>query len=321
MTSLITITVKFKYVIKKITEYVRSNPIFPSPVTHDGLRPVRIRDCVSYLNPLSILFKDTIRFSKRRVEVARKRVEFIERTFFIEEKRNHYRRLIEESMQYWEYAPCSVGEMISWRPPPTDVSVFGKTSYVPPYLEQAKSHLEEYEEIWKLYENAPNICQKQKQQEQAFKDHLESKLKNETATMHVTVTEQDMKTLLDITYENILRDTNRKPEKRFSFKIEAAGDTILIGGYQMDKTTDMKNAGDLSKVLNKLLQDETAIEKAKAFQESCKEINRNSEQFHRLLMAEIIEKVRLSNYTDMEGQCSECSKFQGSSLEDILKGA
>jgi hypothetical protein len=211
--------------------------------------------------------------------------------------------------------------MISWRPPPTDVSGFGKTSYVPPYLEQAKSHLEEYEEMWKLYENAPNICRKQKQQEQALKDHLESKLKNDIDTMQITATERDVKTLLDITRDYILGDMNKKPEKRFLFKTEAVGGTMLIGGYQMDKMTDMKNAEDLTKVLNQLLYDKTVIEKAKTFQESCKEINRNSEQFQRLLMTEIIEKVRLSNYTDMKGKCSECSKFQGSSLEGILEEA
>ncbi|MCJ7560310.1 hypothetical protein MUO79_06790 [Candidatus Bathyarchaeota archaeon] len=211
--------------------------------------------------------------------------------------------------------------MISYRRPPTDVSGLGETSYVPPYLEQAKSHLKSYDDLWKLYEDAPSIYQKQKNQERELKDHLRSKLTNETLAKQIVVTEQDMKTLLDITRDAILGDMNRKPGKRFLFKTEAVGGIMLIGGYQMDRTTDMKSAEDLTNVLNQLLYDKTVIEKAKTFQESCKEINRNTEQFQRLLATEIIEKVRLSNYTDMKGKCSDCSKFQGSSLEDILKGA
>jgi hypothetical protein len=183
------------------------------------------------------------------------------------------------------------------------------TSYIPPYLEQAKSHLKAYKEIWKLYEAAPNIYQKQKQQEQALKDHLKSKLKDEIDAKRITVTASDIKNMLDITYQYILGNMNREPEKRGSFKAEVVGDVILVGGIDMNRATDIQNATALTNILNHLLKGKKAEVKARAFLKICKETQQNTEQFKRLLRIEVIEKVRLSNYTVMKGQCSECDNF------------
>ena len=52
--------------------------------------------------------------AKAEVELHKKELNASNERLLVEEKRNHYRRLIDESMQYWEYTPCSGSEMISY---------------------------------------------------------------------------------------------------------------------------------------------------------------------------------------------------------------
>lgn len=270
------------------------------------------------MNKQADIMKTQTDTAEKTLELYREELNSANEHFLMEEKRKHYRKLI-ISMQSWQYNPCSEGEMITSS---VNTNIWGSQSsinlisgkYPVRYLEQAKSHLKGYEEIWKLYEEAPRICQQQEQQNQEFKDYLESKLKDEIEGKGIKVVLSDRKRLLGIAHDYILGNIHKEPENREDFQPPyTVGDNIVViagqgVGQGLNKITDMENAIKLTAVLNQLLDDSIATEKAKAFQKSTKAIGQNKEQFERLLK-ETIESVELSLYRKMKGQCDDCPIF------------
>jgi hypothetical protein len=249
--------------------------------------------------------------AEKTLKLYREELNSTNERFLMEEKSKHYEKLI-GSMQNWGYNPSPKGEMINLKTAyivTTPTNIFADTSYIP-YLEQAKSHLQAYKEIWKLYEGAPSICQTQKQQEQDFKEYLESKFRDDINSKQISVIESDMQALLDLAYRWILDDFNKKPEEKRQVTPIITENSIAIGNHVMyiRAPAGVLIANDLTNILNQLLKDTAAVEKATAIQKTIKSIQQNKEQFEALLR-EIVASVRLSNYRNMKGQCDACSIF------------
>ncbi len=66
----------------------------------------------------------------------------------------------------------------------------------------------------------------------------------------------------------------------------------------------------LVEILNQLLNYNTAIEKVATFQGNNEKLEQKK-QFEKILKEEVIDKVYLTNYKLMKGQCDECTIFDG----------
>ena len=154
--------------------------------------------------------------ANKNLELYKKELKSTNEHLLLQEKRKHYKKLI-DSMQNWVYDPCSEGEMITSSVNTIMTGIQSSTNliigkYPVRYLEQAKSHLKAYKEIWKLYEDAPRICQLRKQQNQDLENYLESRLKAEIDGKKIRIIQSDIKWILMIVRDNIFYNI-RNPEK------------------------------------------------------------------------------------------------------------
>jgi hypothetical protein len=247
--------------------------------------------------------------AKNSLDLYRKELNSTTARFFLEEKREHYKKLI-ESMQNWEFNPYLEGETISVKPTPA----LTKSNYagVPidlNYLEQAKSHLRAYVEIWRLYVETPDLYKNQLLKEKELRNYIESRLREEVKREEFSIiTEIDIVTFMQKICSSIFYNLGKKPENMAFFKNQNFRDRIIVGDWLGLENTQIQIANDLNDMLNRLLTDKTATNIAEISRSLAVKVEQNKRQFNTLL-AHIIQSVTLSNYTNMKGQCDECSMF------------
>lgn len=247
--------------------------------------------------------------AKNSLDLYRKELNLTTARFFLEEKREHYKKLI-ESMQSWEFKPYLDGETITGKPTPALAK--NNNTGLPiglNYLEQAKSHLRAYAEIWGLYVETPELYKKKLLKEKELRNYIESKLKYEVEQKQFSViVEDDIRAFTGKVYSNIFYNLGKKPESMDYFKNQNFMDKIIVGDWLGLENTHIRIANDINDMLNRLLTDETAINIAEISRSLAVKVEQNTSQFNTLL-AHIVQSVTLSNYTNMNGRCDDCSMF------------
>ena len=219
----------------------------------------------------------------------------------------HYQRLIEDSIQYWEYYPQASGEMIQGRVAIQNAVSFDGQSYglsQPsdniPYLQQAKDHVKAYD-FWNLYEQGHTLAADRDQKRSNTTSLIRAKL--ELGLANLTVANKQM--VVDSFLNSIF--TKLPPELipgSYIHTYTAANDSGIwrVDGLEIQGTPEV--AQEAAAVLTSVKSDNEVRDSCKTFLAAHRAVDENVRKFNEKLRMEVIEQVRVSMYTKMKGKCN-----------------
>jgi hypothetical protein len=233
-----------------------------------------------------------------------------------ERKREHHTRLIEESISKWTYSPENKENRL--------LVLTADGSERPPFLDQALTHLEKYDEVWKVYVNGPKLVASKLEninEAKRLKEEILNTLEASFRTANLQFIYNNHRKLAEdfapLIYGR-LAASPKKGDPEFEWfpdsvglPVSASGEYV-VGGMGGIVIGDLTNTWEVAKAVGRILGDDNLKERASDIahrqKELEKELRDNRSEFHRILNRDVIEKARLSHYEDLKGTCDDCPK-------------
>jgi hypothetical protein len=235
-----------------------------------------------------------------------------EKNSLTERKRMHYRYLVEESLREWDYSPSFPSNLLTRRPTPIGGETAQRSpilsdpteySYIP-YLEEAKSHLKSYP-LWELYNDGPTLSKNRDLRYKHYRDEVLWPVLRDGISKKQIKTKNEEQIIT--TYAAIIGQhlgVELQGGKSDGFPVANTGNSVAVGNIVFEGS--QRDAEQLASLLIEIENSPKTKEAYREYVESQRQVDKNRETFIQKLRQEVIEKVKISNYEKMLGNCDSC---------------
>jgi len=222
----------------------------------------------------------------------------------------HYQNIIER-MSKWEYFPKESGEMIYVRS-----GAYGVIGELPPNLEKDKMHLKEFREVWKIYQEGPEIFKESKRADEdarsLIKPCLLELISSNAISFKYWTTEDLVEKFTDAIIYTVRSELEHN--KTLDFVAQKQDEkSFTLYPSNLNLQNSLEKVQQFAQILNTIKQIQDVRQKVKEQMEAWEKVIENRNAFDNGLREEVIERVINSDYTDerlSSGVCYDCKHLK-----------